>query len=451
MKRISTILVGLLVLGLAGQSCQQAAVNEPDMTSAGTFDVIQRQILTPSCATAGCHASDKDAGFNQHGLVLAAGVAYDNLMNVAPKNSAAKQDGLLRVKPFASIQSLLYHKLNTGNVHHTGKSYGSLMPLGSAPLTNGQVEFIRRWIEAGAPKTGNVVDPAVMTADNTTPNTPYEALKAPAASEGLQIAMPAFDIAPNFEREIFLYKPVGNAQDMYVNRFAVSMRTNSHHFVAYAMRNVNPTPPAGQVRDLRNSDNSINLVTALYMSNHVYMLGSPNANFEYKFPEGAALLIPAGTSWDFNSHYVNKTGKPFQGEVHLNLYSMPKSAVKQIVKTLDLGNTSITLPPGQRTTLTRSFTFSQARKILTLTSHNHKLGEKFVIKINGGSRNGEVIYTSTDWEHPEMINYATPIVLKANEGLTSEITYNNTTTKTVNFGLTSDDEMGIIFGYYVEE
>jgi hypothetical protein len=37
------------------------------------------------------------------------------------------------------------------------------------------------------------------------------------------------------------------------------------------------------------------------------------------------------------------------------------------------------------------------------------------------------------------------------EGLTSEITYRNTTAATVRFGLTSQDEMGIIFGYYYEE
>jgi hypothetical protein len=28
------------------------------------------------------------------------------------------------------------------------------------------------------------------------------------------------------------------------------------------------------------------------------------------------------------------------------------------------------------------------------------------------------------------------------------VTYNNTTNKIVNFGLTSEDEMNIIFGYY---
>jgi hypothetical protein len=49
------------------------------------------------------------------------------------------------------------------------------------------------------------------------------------------------------------------------------------------------------------------------------------------------------------------------------------------------------------------------------------------------------------------VNYATPIVLQTGEGLTSEITYNNTKSVTVYFGLTSEDEMGIIFGYYYED
>jgi hypothetical protein len=58
------------------------------------------------------------------------------------------------------------------------------------------------------------------------------------------------------------------------------------------------------------------------------------------------------------------------------------------------------------------------------------------------------VYDNTDWEHPKIANFDTPITLQAGQGLTSIITYNNTTTKQVNFGLSSEDEMGIIFGYY---
>jgi hypothetical protein len=83
-----------------------------------------------------------------------------------------------------------------------------------------------------------------------------------------------------------------------------------------------------------------------------------------------------------------------------------------------------------------------------LTSHFHKLGQKFVIKIAGGTRNGEIVYTNNDWEHPLLKSFSTPIVLQPGEGLTSEVTYTNNTSKTVGFGLTSEDEMNIIFGYW---
>ncbi|GAB3888634.1 hypothetical protein GCM10028825_21740 [Spirosoma agri] len=438
--------VGLLVHVV---SCTKPATEASDPAITASFDLIQQQILTPSCATSGCHASERDADFVQHGLVLAEGVAYQNLVGVDPKNVQAKADGLKRVKAFASLESLLYHKLTVSASHHTGKQYGNPMPLGGQLLPVGQVEFIRRWIDAGAPKTGSVVD-ATLLDDKTVSVAAYEPLAVPAVGTGFQLAIPAFDIQSNFERELFTRRSVGNTQDIYVNRYETKMRNGSHHFVAYSFRDTGFLPGMNDIRDLRNADNSLNLSTALSMSNHVYLAGSQAQYQDYTFPAGAALLIPAGTTLDLNSHFVNKTTSVMKGEAQINLYTIDKSKVTQLIQTLDLGNTNLTIPANGRVTLTRSFTFDKPRKVLTLTSHMHKLGEKFVIKIKGGSRDGEVVYTSTDWEHPDIITYNTPISLQKGEGLTSEITYNNTTSKVVRFGLTSEDEMGIIFGYYYE-
>ncbi|WP_460906589.1 monooxygenase [Spirosoma areae] len=447
--RLSLAVGGMAVL-LNTVSCTKSATDTPVPTDLASFDLIQQKILTPSCATSGCHAADKDVTFVQHGLVLAAGVAYQNLVGVDPKNSAAKADGLKRVKAFASLESLLYHKLNISAGHHSGKQYGNPMPLGGAALPDGQIEFVRRWIEAGAPQTGSVAD-AKLLDDKTVPVAAYEPLPTPAAGTGYQLAVPQFDIQPNFERELFTRRMVGNTQDIYVNRYETKMRSGSHHFVAYDFHNKSLLPNLNDIRDLRNPDNSLNLLTVLSMSNHVYLAGSQAQYQDYVFPEGAALLIPAGTSLDLNSHFVNRTTTVTKGEAQINLYTVDKLTVKHVVQTLDLGNNNLDIQPNKRTTISRSFTFDKPRKVLTLTSHMHKLGEKFVIKIKGGTRDGEVVYTSTDWQHPDIITFKTPISLQKGEGLTSEITYNNTTNKVVNFGLTSEDEMGIIFGYYYEE
>lgn len=445
-----TVAIGTMAIVLNTTSCTKSNT-EPDAPAAtSSFDLIQQKILTPTCATSGCHLSEKDATYAQHGLVLAAGVAYQNLVGVDPKNSDAKADGLMRVKAFASVESLLYHKLIPTASHHSGKQYGNPMPLGGALLADGQIEYIRRWIDAGAPKTGTVAD-ATLLSDKTVTPTVYEALAVPAAGTGFQVAIPTFDIQPNVERELFTRRIVGNTQDVYVNRYETKMRSGSHHFVAYDFRNKTFLPNLNDIRDLHNPDNSLNITTALTMSNHVYLAGSQAQYQNYVFPEGVALLIPAGASLDLNSHFVNKTTTIMKGEAQLNLYTVDKSKVTQVVQTLDLNNTNLAIPANSRITLTKSFTFNKPRKVLTLTSHMHKLGEKFVIRLFGGDRNGEVVYTSTDWEHPDIVTFKTPISLQKGEGLTSEITYNNTTSKAVSFGLTSEDEMGIIFGYYYEE
>jgi Copper type II ascorbate-dependent monooxygenase, C-terminal domain len=456
MRRSFPIILILCTLALGGltmQSCQQpVGADSTSPTPTASFALLQQKILTTSCATQGCHASEKDASFNQHGLVLTDGVAYQNLVGVAPKNSSALTDGLKRVTAFNSLQSLLYHKLSPDAAsHHAGKQYGNPMPLGSNLLSAGQVEFVRRWIEAGAPKEGNVADPALL--DDKTPitstSTTFTPLDKPAIGAGYQLTTGQFDVAPNFERELFIRRDINNPVETYVNRIQIKMRANSHHFIAYGFTS-NLLPTANTIRDLRNADNSLNLLTFLSMQNHVFVAGSSSPNYDYTFPEGAALQVPANTSLDLNSHYVNKTTAPLPGEAMVNFYTVDAAKVKLVVKTLNLANQEQKLQPNTPVTLSKTFIFAKARTILALTSHTHKLGEKFVIKISGGARNGEIVYTSTDWESPEMITFTTPIKLNAGEGLTSEITYNNTTSKVVTFGLTSNDEMGIIFGYYYE-
>jgi hypothetical protein len=98
--------------------------------------------------------------------------------------------------------------------------------------------------------------------------------------------------------------------------------------------------------------------------------------------------------------------------------------------------------------LTRTFLFDKPVSILMLTSHNHELGEKFEIRIAGGPRNGELVYSSNDWKHPVILWLAQPLVLQAGQGLTSIVTYNNITSRTIRHGFLSTDEMNIMRGYY---
>jgi copper type II ascorbate-dependent monooxygenase-like protein len=370
-------------------------------------------------------------------------------VNVQPKNAAARAAGLMRVRPGQPDSSLLYDKLIFDDSHHSA-DLGSPMPLGGTPLTQGQVEFVRRWIAAGAPEQGPVADSALLL--DRTPQTVSAFVPLAPPDQGFQLHLEPFVVAPNFERELFVHKRVGNTSDVYIDRIEMRMRLNSHHFVLYAFQDNTPQiflPPYDQIRDLRRADGSLDLAAALPMAFHTFFAGAQTPNGAYQFPPGVALLLPANASLDLNSHYVNRTAANLTGEVYANLHTVPRSQVQRVAGTLFFNNTAIEIPARSRVTIRKTFTISDSvLTIFMLTSHMHARGERFVVRIAGGPRNGELVYATDSWQHPDIITYDTPIILRAGEGLTSEITYNNTTDRVIRFGLTSEDEMGIIFGYH---
>jgi hypothetical protein len=436
----------LAVLALAcGGDAPAGGVNAP--LADGTFARIQRDILDPGCAT--CHTSGT-AGARQSGLVLTADSAYQQLVGVASRWAVARDAGVMRVKPFRADSSLLYHKLAWTPGHH-GANYGNLMPMGTTQgLTQGELEYVRRWIEAGAPRAGHVVDAGVL-ADRRTQVAEFTPLAAPAT--GRQLTVDRFSVAPGFEREFFTYRRLGNAEPLYVTRIETRMRPGSHHLLVQtfderetaAPCDTRPAPDV--IRDIRQPDGALNFDAMRYMGCHRFFAGAMTPSEQFTFPPGVALMLPPDAALDLNVHYVNRTPAAFPGEAMVNLHTTEAANVRQVARTLTYGNTNITLPPGQRTTLTRTFSTSARLTVLALTSHMHELGERFEIRVRRAGGAVSTVYVSTDYAHPEFRTFETPLVLEAGDALQSVITWNNTTTRTVRFGLASTDEMGIIFGY----
>src|SRR5688572_20754441 len=227
-------LVTLACLGFGAFSLFSCASQE-ETTSPNTntntdpktsFERLQQKVLTPSCATAGCHVAGSQFAV-ESGLVLTSDVAYEQLVGVAAKLPNAKADGLLRVKPGFPDLSFLYMKIHG---IPEGKDYGAKMPLGGTRLTVGQMEFIKQWISLGALKTGDDVDPKLLDDTTEVPLEAFTPLLPPAPGTGYQLSMDPFEVAANFERELFVYREVGNTEPIYVNRIQTKMRTGSHHF-----------------------------------------------------------------------------------------------------------------------------------------------------------------------------------------------------------------------------
>src|SRR5205085_479703 len=127
-------------------------------------------------------------------------------------------------------------------------------------LSIGQLEFVRQWIAAGAPKTGVVADASLLLNRSAQVSQPFAPLLPPPSGSGYQLKVDQFNVSANFERELFNYRKVGNTADVYVSRIETSMRPFSHHFVLYTLNSSIPSvlvPQADAVRDIRKPDGSM--------------------------------------------------------------------------------------------------------------------------------------------------------------------------------------------------
>ncbi len=448
MRRLG-LLAGLVFVFSLVSCLDQGAqdlLNAPaDTALSSTYGQLQRRIFDAQCIA--CHSANTAAG-RQSGLSLEAAASFQNLIGVRPTNAVAQSDGLVRVLPGRANASLLFHKLNWSPEHHAARNYGSPMPLGGEPLTVGQLEFVRRWIAVGAPRTGLVVDSTLLR--DTRPQYVEEFKPLPLPASGFQLHLDSFGVAPNFERELFSYRQVGNTQEVYINRIETRMRLNGHHFLLMTFKDNTPShiiPQRNVMRDIRAPDGAMQYQNMLVMGWHQFFAGANTPYDDKRLPAGVALRLPADALLDHNAHFINTGVRPIAGEVYVNLHTVPLSQVQNVAQPFLRFDETFTLPPQQRTTVTRTFLFDQPLTILMLTSHNHELGERFEIRIAGGARDGELVYTSTDWKHPNILWLSQPLALQAGQGLTAVVTYNNTTTRVIGHGLLSTDEMLVLRGY----
>src|SRR5204862_5098684 len=111
-----------------------------------TCGKFQEKGTAPRCVS--CHTAGSRYA-SQSGLVLDPAVAYRNLVNGTVKLADAMSRGFTRlVAPRDVAASFAYRKLALWDPADT-VPLGSPMPLGFTSLSVGQLEFMRRWIEAG--------------------------------------------------------------------------------------------------------------------------------------------------------------------------------------------------------------------------------------------------------------------------------------------------------------
>ena len=479
----------VLVAGSFGQPRDRNAEQDPDVNRDGTVNVldlvrvsnsfgqtvpdenstyhdIQESIFDKSCANSVCHAAPANAG----NLNLIYGRSYENLVGIVPQNPAAAAAGMKLVDPGNPENSFLLTKL----IGPTAAEQGARMPFGGGVLHTGKIEAVRTWIAAGAPQTGRIAgigDLGVLR----DPDERFEPPAPPALGEGYQLRLPPFKIEPGTEREIYYATQITDENgdpvegDIFINRVEIFYPAGSHHFILYRFtetglangvpeRGITPGIGVNSEDQFRELDTEDPLVLGNFGVDRLFVVGTQTDDTLFAFPEGVGLRLPGDTLYDLNSHYINLLGdETLIGETYVNIYTIPEEEVQYEAVEIFVSNRAINVPPG--TTRVAKMTWyvedelerrghdpSTALNIFLLTSHMHRHGELF--EIFQGST-GDLLHQSIAYDDAPISIFDPVLRLDEGDTLKFQCTHNNyDTNEPLIFGLTSEDEMCIIFGYY---
>ncbi len=407
----------------------------------GAFEAIQAVVFERrGCTASACHGNAAAGG-----LDLRPDVAFANLV-AAPSTGSA----LRRVEPGRVKDSYLFQKLaaRTDPSLVTTQIAGSPMPIAGEGLTPAELEAVRLWIEAAAPETGSIGDEfggnrvAELLDACLPPPEPVEIepLAPPVPGTGVQMNMPPHAIPAGQEFEICFAEYI-DFRDQIPERYLTPDRNffyangsdarsdpNTHHLtLSYSLFGAEmvdapefgrwecaPGPQEGMDCDPLDPQSCQGGHCRSQIKNSAACMG-------YGPPGGGNGITPASRVstangrpgffakvhahgiFYWNSHSFNLTDKDLVHHNYRNIFFTDDLRF-EAVGLQDNSKIFIAAgtPPFTKREYCNDYVLPQGTRLLSLTSHTHKRGERFTIDLKG---TGERLYDNPFWDDPVEVKY----------------------------------------------
>jgi hypothetical protein len=263
----------------------------------------------------------------------------------------------------------------------------------------------------------------------------------PPAADEIQVSIPTIHDIPsgaNITYCTYLQKTIADTTDVLA--FHGLQSPGGHHAIVYAAKKARAV--------------DTHVCTEDDMTNGLYLAGigadKTGAAFN-TLPDGVAFRIPANTQIYIQTHWINATPGPLEGNVAVNLKVAPPSADRVPADLFAVADTTFNVPAGQMGTSSSTCTVKQDLNLFLLAGHEHQWGTHFTFTQTSGSASPLTLYEH-DWlpeyELNPPLNFyprATPLVVKAGDTLKVTCTWDNTAGATP---LAFPTDMCVGWGYY---
>lgn len=165
-----------------------------------------------------------------------------------------------------------------------------------------------------------------------------------------------------------------------------------------------------------------------------------------EYPEGVGMRLYGGQRIVFDYHYFNFGESPILARSAIAIHTREPGAPITPASYIAFTNMTLDVPPGMTRTYTATCAFEQDAMVMAVGRHTHSKGTDFSVWFNGGAHDGELIWTSNDWQHDLDHVLDEPVLVRAGEGFRFACGFENDGDVPLRFGISSTDEMCILVG-----
>jgi len=266
-------------------------------------------------------------------------------------------------------------------------------------------------------------------------------------ARGFQMRMTPFMIDSGADREGCEYAVAPNRRAMDVAGFELKATAGTHHFVVWQYLGPDRNP-ADFWSGIAYVPGCVGLGPQAGFAN-ANLFGMLPSYERFKFPAGVAVRLEPHAIVYPNLHFHNYSTEPILGQAVFNFIPAKKGTVQHHAQALTVGTFQIDIPANGTASFTGEWHTPSALNLVQISTHQHRRGTRMTIHHvdASGADLGELV-ESTNWEHPTVQWYQTAQRIPAGDGVRFTCEWTNTDDHPVHFGVTTEDEMCFVTGYF---
>ena len=265
---------------------------------------------------------------------------------------------------------------------------------------------------------------------------------------GFQMRMKSFVVQPGGDREGCEYLTTPNREPMDVGEFALKVTPGTHHFVVWEYLGTDHDPKDFW-SGIAFAPGCVGLGPRDAVVANANLFGMLSGHVRVRFPPGVAVRLDPHAAVFANLHFHNYSTTDVATDAVFNFIPAPRGTVRHHAQALTVGPTQIDIPAQGSASLTGEWHTPIDLNMVQLSTHQHHRGTLMTVhRIDAaGNDLGEEV-ESPSWEHPTVQWYPQALRIAAGEGFRFTCTWENPDDHPVHFGVTTEDEMCFVTGYF---